>query len=96
MANIQYDRNVEQYDRARISFENATYIEDARYYHSLMKDKWENADQMDTYRKALVGAAVGIWSLSVIDMLWGRDPDEIPISMEVSSDRFLISKTFRF
>jgi len=96
IANIQYDRSVEQYDNARKSFETSTYIGDAQNYYDIMEEKWESADRNDKYRKTLLGAAVGVWSLSMIDMILGRDPEEIPISLEVGDEGFLITKTFSF
>ncbi len=96
IANIQYDRSVEQYNNARISFETSSYIGDAQYYHGIMEEKWDSADRNDKYRKTLLGAAVGVWSLSMIDMLLGKDPEEIPIALEVADEGFLITKTFSF
>lgn len=95
-SNIQYDRDVDQYESARAMFESATYIGDAEFYHERMVEKWDDADQVDRYRKTLLGVAVGVWSLGLIDMIWGGEPEEIPISMEIKENGFLLTKSFSF
>ncbi|MDZ7859987.1 MAG: DUF5683 domain-containing protein [Candidatus Krumholzibacteriota bacterium] len=96
VANIQYDRDIEALDRSRSLFKIATYIGDAQYYNDQMKKNWEDADGMNTYRKVLTGAAIGIWSLSMIDMIWGDDPENVPISMRINKNEFFITKSFKF
>jgi len=96
VANIQYDRDIEALESSRALFENATYIGDAQYYNDQMKKNWEDADRMNTYRTVLTGAAIGIWSLSMIDMIWGDDPENIPISMKINKNEFFITKSFKF
>jgi hypothetical protein len=96
IANIQYDREVEAFERSSQLFKIATYIGDIEYYNNQMKENWESADRTDTYRKVLVGAAIGIWAINLIDMIWGHNAEEIPISMEIKKSEFLITKSFRF
>ena len=96
IANIQYDRDIEAFEYSSQLFKNATYIGDLEYYSNQMKEKWEDADKMDSYRKVLAGAAIGIWTISLIDMIWGSDAEEVPISLEINKNEFLITKSFKF
>lgn len=96
MSNIQYDRDVDQYEDAEISFRNATYIEDKLYYHGQMMDRWEDADNMNTYRKLLAGAAIGVWVVNIADMVWGDDQNADMVSLDVREDGFLVTKSFSF
>jgi hypothetical protein len=96
LVDIQYDRQVEAYDRAKLSYENATYIGDAESYYNDMLDSKDSADNYNTYRKALAGAAVGVWVVNVADMLWGKDAGVPLVSMEVRRDGFMIAKNFSF
>ncbi len=96
MSNIQYDRDVEQYEDAAASFRNATYIGDKLYYHQQMMDRWDDADRMDTYRKLLAGAAAGVWIINIVDMIWSEDRRVKPVSLDIKEDGFLITKSFSF
>ena len=96
IANIQYDRDIEALKYSNQLFKNATYIGDLEYYSKQMKDKWEDADKIDSYRKVLAGAAIGIWTISLVDMIWGSDAEEVPISLEINKNEFLITKSFKF
>jgi hypothetical protein len=97
MTDIQYDRAVEQYDRARAFYLNAQYIGDARYYYDTMNEKWNDAEDLHTYRNILLGAAVGVWTIGIVDMMWGGGGDGgPPLSLDVSSHGFTVSKTFSF
>lgn len=96
MADIQYDRAVEQYDRARAFYLNAQYIGDARYHYDVMNEKWNDAEDIHTYRNILVGTAIGVWAVGIVDMMWGGGDDGPPLSLDVSSGGFVVSKTFSF
>jgi len=96
ISNIQYDRDIDAFENSSQLFRNATYFKDAEYYNNLMKENWKTADRTDTYRKVLLGTAIGIWSISMIDIIWGNGPEEIPISLEIKKNEFLITKSFRF
>ncbi|MFO7914255.1 MAG: DUF5683 domain-containing protein [Candidatus Krumholzibacteriales bacterium] len=96
MSNIQYDRDVEQYEDAAALFRNATYIGDKLYYHQQMMDRWDDADRMDTYRKLLAGAAAGVWIINIVDMIWSEDRRVKPVSLDIKEDGFLITKSFSF
>ena len=60
MADIQYDRTVEQYERARSFYLTSNYIGDAHYYYDTMNEKWDDAENLHKYRNIMVGAAIGI------------------------------------
>ncbi len=96
MADIQYDRAVEQYDRARAFYMNAQYVGDARHYYDTMNEKWNDAEDLHTYRNILLGTAIGVWAVGIVDMVWGGDDDGPPLSLDVSSGGFTVSKTFSF
>ncbi|HUV36332.1 MAG TPA: hypothetical protein VMX58_05285 [Patescibacteria group bacterium] len=96
MADIQYDRAVEQYDRARAFYLNARYIGDAHYYFDTMNEKWDDAENLHTYRTILLGTAIGVWAAGVADMMWGGGGDGPPLSLDVSNGGFIVSKTFSF
>ena len=96
MSNIQYDRDVEQYEDVSASFRSATYIGDRLYYHQQMVDRWNDADRMDTYRKVLAGAAAGVWIINIVDVMWGEDQKVKPVSLDINENGFLITKSFSF
>lgn len=96
VVNIQYDREVEAYDRAKLLYNSAMYVGDARAYYDQMVEKWDAADNMDRYRKVFVGTAVGVWVIGVADMIWGKEASNPPISFEVRGDGFLVAKSFSF
>ena len=47
---VQYNRTVEQYERARNLYLTATYIGDARSSYDLMNSKWDDAESLQRYR----------------------------------------------
>lgn len=96
VADIQYDRKVEAYDQARIMYENASYIGDAQIYHSQMVEAWDDAESLNTYRKVLVGAAIGVWVVSVADMIWGPEAETPLLTFEPRHDGFMVCRTFTF
>ncbi|MBD3178695.1 MAG: hypothetical protein GF417_03335 [Candidatus Latescibacteria bacterium] len=96
MSNIQYDRDVDQYEEASAAFRSATYIGDKLNYNRQMMDRWDDADRMDTYRKVLAGAAVGVWLLNIADMVWSEDQKVKPVTLDVREDGFLVTKSFSF
>ncbi|UCF06799.1 MAG: hypothetical protein JSV33_07180 [bacterium] len=96
IADIQYDRSVEQYERAKAYYLNADYIGDATENYNIMLKKWDDAEKLDTYRKVLVGAAVGVWVLGILDMVISDDPENMPVSLEYKGNAFLVTKTFSF
>jgi hypothetical protein len=96
MVNIQYDRTVEQYERARVFYLTSGYIGDIEHYYDEMKRKWDDADRLHTYRNVLAGAAVGIWAISLLDMVLFDDDDGPPLSLGIGRDGFTVAKTFSF
>jgi hypothetical protein len=95
MADIQYDRTVEQYDRARARYLTASYIGDARASYDTMLEKWDNAENLNRYRNAFLGAAIGVWAIGVVDMMWGGG-GEPPVTLNVSRGGFIVARSFSF
>jgi hypothetical protein len=96
MADIQYDRAVEQYDRARALYLSARYIGDARTSYDTMLDKWDDAENLHTYRTAFLGAAIGVWAIGIVDMMWGGGDGEPPVTLDVRSDGFIVAGSLSF
>ena len=96
VANIQYNRAVEQYDRAKTNYLKASYVGDAYQSYNQMHEKWDDAERLNKYRKVLAGAALGVWAIGIADMLWGKDTEPPNLSLEVRGEDFLITKTFSF
>ncbi len=96
VSDIQYDRAVDQYERARAFYLNAQYIGDAHKYYDIMHEKWDDAENLNNYRSVLFGTAVGVWAIGIIDMLVGGDAGEPPVTLDVTHDGFTVTKTFSF
>lgn len=96
MTDIQYDRAVEQYERARAFYLTAQYIGDAHEYYDTMHEKWDDAENLHKYRNVLFGAAVGVWAIGIVDMLVGGDAEEPPVTLDITHDGFSVTKTFSF
>jgi hypothetical protein len=96
VSDIQYSRVVEDYDSARSAYLTADYIGDADYYYARMNDKWDDAERLNGYRNAFLGAAIGIWIINIIDMAIGDGDDSPALSMSVSGGTVRVSKGFAF
>jgi len=96
IADIQYNRSVEQYDRAKASYLQASYIGDALYEYDIMHARWGSADELHGYRQAALYAAVGIWAVSIVDMILFDDKGAPPLSLEVRGGGFLVTGSLSF
>ncbi len=96
IADIQYNRAVEQYDRARASYLHATYIGDAVGEHTIMHERWNSAEDLNGLRRTMLYAAVGIWAVNVVDMILFDPEGEPPISISPRSDGFLVTGSLSF
>lgn len=96
MTDIEYNRAVEQYENARTEYLDATYIGDALSSYNEMNKKWDDAENLDKYRKILVGTAVCVWAVSMADIIWGRDVDQPAISLQLKKDGFIVSREISF
>ena len=96
IADIQYNRSVEQYDRAKASYLHASYIGDALYEYDIMHARLDRADELHGYRQAAFYAAVGIWAVSIVDMILFDDKGEPPLSLEVRRGGFLVTGSLSF
>jgi len=96
ISDLQYSRAVEDYESARDAYFAAEYIGDAEYYYDRMREKWDDAENLNTYRNAFLGAAIGIWVINVVDIVIGGD-DELPgLSLGSGNGAFFITKGFAF
>jgi hypothetical protein len=96
VANIQYDREVESYDRYKDLYLDADYIGDAVDAYAQMNEAWDNAEDLTTYRMAFGWAYVGIWAVSIVDMVVGPEAKEPALTLEVRPDAFYVAKTISF
>lgn len=96
ISDIQYNRAVEQFDRAKASYLAATYIGDAEYYYHLAHEKWDDAERLNDYRHAAIGAAVGVWFVNILDMILFDEDEEPLLSLEATSGGFLVSGSLSF
>jgi hypothetical protein len=96
IADLQYNRAVENYESARALYLAADYIGDAEYYYGRMLEKWDDSENLNTYRNAFLGAAIGIWVVNVVDIMIGRDEDLPGLSLSVDNGAFFITKGFAF
>jgi len=96
IADIQYNRSVEQYDRAKASYLHATYIGDAAYEYESMHSRWNSANGLHGYRQAALYAAIGIWAVNIVDMILFDEKEEPPLSFEVRPGGFLVTGSLSF
>jgi hypothetical protein len=96
LSDIQYDRAVEDYNSARASYLNATYIGDAEAAYDRMNLKWDEAENLHTYRHVFLYSYIGVWAINVVDMLIGPNGGKPPITMSVGSSGFYVTKTISF
>jgi len=93
---VQYNRAVEQYDKAKSLYLRADYIGDAVDNYNLMLSKWDDAERLYGYRKALIGAAVGVYLINIVDMAFFSDEDRTPLAISVNEGGFLVTTGFSF
>jgi hypothetical protein len=96
ISDLQYGRAAEDYTSARAAYLAADYIGDAEYYFERMNKKWDDAERLQSYRNAFLGAAVGIWVVNIVDMALGDDRDEPVLSMTVDGGVVFLTKGFAF
>lgn len=96
ISDLQYSRAVENYDAARAAYLNADYIGDAQFYYDRMTEKWDEAENLHTYRNAFLGAAIGIWVINIVDMAIGDGEKPPGLSLSVDNGAFFVTKGFAF
>jgi hypothetical protein len=96
IADIQYHRAVEQYDRAKASYLHATYIGDAVDEYGVMHDRWDSAENLHGIRETALYAAIGIWAVNVLDMVLFDSKEEAPLSISARGDGFLVTGSLSF
>lgn len=93
---VQYNRAVEQYDRAKNFYLNASYIGDAVDNYNLMLRKWDDAERLYKYRKAFIGAAIGVYVINVVDMALFSREERAPLNLTLKDGGFLLTTGFSF
>jgi hypothetical protein len=94
---LQYDRTVDQYNRAKAEYLNARFIGDAQTSFVLMHQKWNDANKLYRWQTAATAAAIGVWAVNVVDMaLFDRKDDRPLLSMEMKPGGFLVLGTVSF
>jgi hypothetical protein len=96
ISDIQYDRSVEQYNRARALYLHATYIGDAVQEYDQMHAKWNSAERLHDYRQTALYAALGVWAVNVVDMILFDEKGETPLSFEGRPGGFLVTASISF
>lgn len=96
IADIQYNRAVEQYDRAKGSYLHATYIGDATGEYALMHERWNSANDLHGIRQTALYTAIGIWAVNMADMIFFDADREPPLSVSARSDGFLVTGSLAF
>jgi len=96
ISDLQYDRSVEQYDRAKAAYLSATYIADAASEYLLMRDHWDSADNLYGIRQMALNAAIGIWVVNIVDIVFFDENEEPPLSFEVRPSGFLVTGSLSF
>jgi hypothetical protein len=96
ISDIQYNRAVEQYDRARSAYVHASYIGDAVSDYNLMRSKWDSADELYGIRRAALWTAVGVWALNIADMALLDRRGEPPLAFETRPGGFLVTASLSF
>ncbi len=96
VSDLQYDRTVEQYERAKDSYLKARYIGDAVEQYRIMNEKWNSAEDLNRLRNIALGAAIGIWAINIADMIIDGEKPFPPITLRCFEDGFAASVTFAF
>ena len=96
IADIQYNRAVEQYDRAKASYVHASYIGDAVEEYALMHEHWDSADNLQRKRQTAIYAAIGIWAVNVVDMILFDSHEEPPLSISARPGGILVTGSLSF
>ncbi len=96
IADIQYNRAVEQYDRAKASYLHATYIGDATGEYAIMHERWNSSNDLYGIRQTALYAAIGIWAVNVVDIIFFDSKGEPPLSISGRSDGFLVTGSLAF
>jgi hypothetical protein len=96
ISDLQYSRAVEDYDAAKAAYLAADYIGDAQYSYDKMMEKWDHSENLQTYRNAFLGAAIGIWVINIVDMAIGEGEEPPGLSLRVDNGAFFVTKGFAF
>jgi hypothetical protein len=94
---LQYERTVDQYDRAKAEYLNARFIGDAVAAFDTMHKKWNDANGLYRWQTAAAVAVAGVWAVNIVDMVLFDEKDERPfLSMEMKPGGFLVTGSVSF
>ncbi len=96
IGDVQYDRAVEQYDRAKAAYLASDYIGDAIDEYDLMLEKWDDAESLQRYRQIALGAAIGVWVVNVVDIALFDERREPPLALAPRGDGFTVTASLSF
>jgi hypothetical protein len=96
VSDIQYDRAVEQYDRAKAAYLGATYIGDAVEQYDIMQEKWDSAENLHRYRNIALGAAVAVWVVNIVDIALFDESPSPPLAVTPRRGGFAIAASLSF
>ena len=96
MADIQYDRKIDQYNSYKSLYEGADYIGDATEYYDGMTEAWDEAENLNKYRNIFLGTSITIWAVGIVDMLIGPEGSSPPLALQVSDGAFYVTRTISF
>ncbi len=91
ISDVQYDRAVEQYDRARAAYLGAAYVGDRVEQRAIMLSKWDDAEDLHRYRNVALGAAIGVWVVNVADRILFDAKSEPPVVLETRPGGFALA-----
>jgi len=108
VSQINYDRAVERYDDQKATYlgypsslDNGDVVryEDITGTYAEMTDAWNSAEDRATWRDVFLGALVVTYAANLVDVILSQ-PDtgerSVPVSLEVSADRVMLVREFRF
>lgn len=95
-SDLQYDRNVEQYERAKALYLRANYIGDALEQYRIMNEKWDSAEDLNLYRNIALGTAIGVWLMNIVDMILDDEAASLPIVLRAEKKEFAVGVSIPF
>ncbi len=96
VSDIQYDRAVEQYDRAKAAYLGASYVGDAVEQYDIMQDKWDDAESLHRYRNIALGTAIGVWVVNIVDIVLFDESASPPLVFAPRGDGFTVAASLSF
>ena len=96
ICDVQYDRAVDRYDRAKALYFGSDYIGDATEQFDAMLDAWNEAENLQQYRQIALGAAVGVWIVNIVDIAFFDETRVPPLAFSPRGDGFTVTSSLSF